>query len=60
MFLPMAIFTWLMLDMTALSRYAIAYMPLHAFLAVAGVQAITQLVPSPRARCRCSSCCRDS
>jgi hypothetical protein len=49
MFLPMAIFSWLMLDMTALSRYAIAYLPLHAFLAVAGLQAIVDFVPA-RAR----------
>jgi hypothetical protein len=49
MFLPMAVFTWLMLDVSALTRYAVAYIPLHAFLAVAGVQAIAQLVPS-RAR----------
>ncbi len=49
MFLPMAIFTWLMLDVTALSRYAIAYLPMHAFLATGGVFAIAQLVPS-RAR----------
>ena len=45
MFLPMAVFTWLMLDMTALSRYAIAYITLHAFLAVAGVEALTRLLP---------------
>lgn len=49
MFLPMAVFTWLMFDMTALARYAIAYLPLHAFLAVAGAEALAQLVPS-RAR----------
>ncbi|HEX6086258.1 MAG TPA: hypothetical protein VF266_17135 [Thermoanaerobaculia bacterium] len=45
MFLPMAVFTWLMLDMTALSRYAIAYITLHAFLAVAGIEAIARLLP---------------
>lgn len=45
MFLPMAVFTWLMLDVTALSRYAIAYIPLHAFLMVAGIQAVSQLLP---------------
>jgi hypothetical protein len=49
MFLPMAVFTWLMFDMSALARYAVAYLPLHAFLAVAGAEAIAQLVPS-RAR----------
>ncbi len=49
MFLPMAVLTWLMLDMSALARYAIAYLPLHAFLAVAGAEAVAQLVPS-RAR----------
>ncbi|HEY0370742.1 MAG TPA: hypothetical protein VGD79_02000 [Thermoanaerobaculia bacterium] len=46
MFLPIAVFTWLMLDMSALARYAIAYLPLHAFLAVAGAEAIAQLMPS--------------
>ena len=45
MFLPMAVFTWLMLDMTALSRYAIAYVTLHAFLAVAGIEAVANLLP---------------
>lgn len=49
MFLPMAIFTWFMLDMTALARYAIAYVTLHAFLAVAGVEAIAQLLPKKAA-----------
>ena len=52
LFVPMAIFTWLMLDMTALSRYAIAYLPLQAFLAVAGVQALVEVVPV-RARLPC-------
>jgi hypothetical protein len=32
-FVPFAIFAWLMLDPTAVSRYAIGYMPLHALLA---------------------------
>ena len=32
-FLPFAVFAWLMLDATAVSRYAIGYMPLHALLA---------------------------
>lgn len=45
MFLPMAVFSWLMLDVTALSRYAIAYITLHAFLAVAGIEAIARLLP---------------
>jgi hypothetical protein len=49
MFLPMAVFTWLMLDMTALSRYAIAYVTMHAFLAVVGIEALAQLLPN-RAR----------
>jgi hypothetical protein len=49
MFLPLAIFTWMMLDMSALARYAVAYLPLHAFLAVAGAEAIARLVPA-RAR----------
>jgi hypothetical protein len=41
MFLPMAIFTWLMLDITALSRYAISYIPMHAFLVIAGLEALS-------------------
>jgi hypothetical protein len=45
MFLPLAVFTWLMLDMTALARYAVAYVTLHAFLAVAGIEALTGLLP---------------
>lgn len=45
MFLPMAVFTWLMLDMTALSRYAIAYLPVYAFLGIAGTSAIAQPIP---------------
>jgi hypothetical protein len=45
MFLPMAVFTWLMLDVTALARYAIAYVTLHAFLAVAGIEAMARLLP---------------
>jgi hypothetical protein len=31
MFLPMQIFTWLMLDISNTSRYAVAYLPLYAF-----------------------------
>jgi len=45
MFLPIAVFTWLMLDMTALARYAVTYVTLHAFLAVAGIEALTSLLP---------------
>ncbi len=48
MFVPMAVFTWLMLDVTALSRYAITYIPLHAFLAVTGVEVLSS--PLRRAR----------
>lgn len=44
MFLPIAVFTWLMLDPTAFTRYAVAYVPLYAFLAVAGVETVTQRV----------------
>lgn len=46
MFLPMAVFTWMMLDVTALSRYAIAYVTLHAFLAVTGIEALARLLPA--------------
>lgn len=46
MFLPMAVFTWMMLDVTALSRYAIAFLPLHAILAVCGVAALSRFVPA--------------
>ena len=45
MFLPIAVFTWMMLDMTALARYAVAYVALHAFLAVAGIEALANLLP---------------
>ncbi|HVG22592.1 MAG TPA: hypothetical protein VND45_00425 [Thermoanaerobaculia bacterium] len=45
MFLPIAVFTWLMLDITALSRYAVAYVTMHAFLAVIGIEAIATLTP---------------
>lgn len=45
MFLPIAIFTWLMLDPTAFTRYAVAYVALYAFLAVAGIEAFTRWLP---------------
>lgn len=32
-FLPFAIFTWLMLDFHSISRYSVAFLPLHALLA---------------------------
>ena len=41
-FLPMAIFTWLLLDVTTPSRYAIAYLPMYALLAAEGVAVLTR------------------
>ena len=41
MFVPTALFTWLMLDLNAATRYAIAYMPLYAALSVDGVLVLT-------------------
>ncbi|HEX8154422.1 MAG TPA: hypothetical protein VF698_14910 [Thermoanaerobaculia bacterium] len=37
LFLPMALFTWLMLDMTSATRYAIAYLPMYALFAALGI-----------------------
>ncbi len=41
MFAPTALFTWLMLDLNAATRYAIAYMPLYAALSVDGLLVLT-------------------
>jgi hypothetical protein len=43
MFVPIALFTWLMLDFTALTRYALAYAPLYAFLAAHGLAILGNL-----------------
>jgi hypothetical protein len=40
-FLPMAMFSWLLLDVTTSGRYAIAYVPMHALLAADGLAALT-------------------
>ena len=40
-FLPMAMFSWLLLDVTTPGRYAIAYLPMHALLAADGLAALT-------------------
>jgi MFS family permease len=40
-FLPMAIFTWLLLDVMTSGRYAIAYLPMYALPAAEGVAVLT-------------------
>lgn len=42
MFLPIAILTWLMLDLSALPRYAVSYAPLYALLAAIGIGVLTR------------------
>ncbi|HEU4522630.1 MAG TPA: hypothetical protein VFT12_11545 [Thermoanaerobaculia bacterium] len=42
MFGPLAIFSWLMLDLNAASRYAVAYVPMFALLASSGVDLIAR------------------
>jgi hypothetical protein len=41
MFVPIALLTWLMLDVNAATRYAIAYVPLYAALSVDGLLVLT-------------------
>lgn len=45
MFIPTALLTWTMLDMTAIGRYSIAYAPMYSLLAAAGVDALARAVP---------------
>ena len=40
LFLPMALFTWIMLDMTSGTRYAIAYLPMYALFGALGIAAL--------------------
>ncbi len=40
-FAPLALFSWLMLDMNAVTRYSVSYSAAHALLAAAGVAALT-------------------
>ncbi|HEX8152039.1 MAG TPA: glycosyltransferase family 39 protein [Thermoanaerobaculia bacterium] len=40
-FLPVAVFSWLNLDISTIGRYAIAYMPLYALLAVDGMERVS-------------------
>lgn len=42
MFGPIAVFSWLMLDLNAASRYVIAYLPMFALLAAAGIATIVR------------------
>ncbi|HEX5217143.1 MAG TPA: hypothetical protein VFV98_16885 [Vicinamibacterales bacterium] len=44
-FLPIAIFSWLMLDVSTRGRYSIAYLPMHALLAADGLAALTLYRP---------------
>lgn len=41
-FIPVAIFSWLNLDISTAGRYAIAYMPLYALLAVDGIERVSR------------------
>lgn len=42
MFVPIAIFTWLMLDVSSLARYAVSYMLLYALLAAMGIDLVAR------------------
>jgi hypothetical protein len=42
MFGPIAVFSWLMLDLNAASRYVIAYLPMFALLAALGIATIVR------------------
>ena len=42
-FLPVALFSWVMLDITSLTRYAVTYLPVHALLAASGLAALCTL-----------------
>ena len=41
-FLPMAMFSWLVLDVATPGRYAIAYLPMYALLSVDGLAVLTR------------------
>jgi hypothetical protein len=45
---PEAIFSWLMLDPAALTRYAISYLPLHTFLAADALVLVSARLPRGR------------
>ena len=47
-FAPFAVFAWLMLDLSAMSRYAIGYMPMHALLAADLIVFAGSLIRRPR------------
>jgi len=49
-FVPFAIFAWFMLDATAVSRYAIGYLPLHALLAADLITIAASAFRLPRAQ----------
>lgn len=44
MFTPLAIFTWISLDVTSATRYAVAYVPMHALFAAIGIDAFAEAV----------------
>ena len=43
-FAPLALFSWLMLDMSAVTRYTVSYSAAHALLAAAGIAALTSFL----------------
>jgi hypothetical protein len=46
-FFPFAVFAWMMLDASAVSRYAIGYMPMHALLAADALWLILGRIREP-------------
>jgi hypothetical protein len=44
MFTPLAIFTWISLDVTSATRYAVAFVPMHALFAAIGIDAFAEAV----------------
>jgi hypothetical protein len=43
MFVPVALFSWVMLDITSMTRYAVTYLPLYALFAASGLAALCAL-----------------
>ena len=42
-FLPLALLSWVMLDVTSATRYAVAYLPMYALLAAIGIDELSAL-----------------
>ena len=50
MFVPIAIASWMMLDQTAATRYALAYVMLYSVLAAYGIDVLVAIVRNPTVR----------